>query len=126
MSRASKKIGNVAKSKKDSALYLALGAKERGRSMSRRRNNQRRYYPEKNRRQQSQGPRGKRPGGFRRFVKKVFTNRREPSTHYASGSDIVMNLKEWWYTLNNRVPKGASLTWRKGKIIGHTSRNRWP
>ena len=67
----------------------------------------------------------KKSGKLKNFAGKVFSNRRNPRSSAVTGDDIVSNLREWWYTFINRVPGGGKIYWKNGKIVGHSSRNKW-
>ncbi len=54
----------------------------------------------------------------------ILSNRRNPESSWVSFYDIGLNIYEklfgWWH----RVPKGSTLYWRDGKIVGHSTRQR--
>jgi len=70
----------------------------------------------------------KRRRGFQRKQKKVslFTNRRDSTSNWVTLEDVRLNLYERLYGWWNRVPKGATLRWKSGKITGYSTKNRWP
>ena len=51
----------------------------------------------------------------------VFDNRRKPGSNWITPADIIRNIKERFYCFVNRVPAGARLRWKDGKIVGHYS-----
>ena len=69
---------------------------------------------------------GKRPNKARRITKKIFTNRRNPNSCWLTLDDVVKNVKEGWYSFWNSVPRGERFYWKKGKIVGNSTRNTWP
>ena len=91
--------------------------------MSRRRRRNRGQSPRQTPRQ---APQKKRPGKIRRFLGSIFQNRRNPDSHWVLFGDISRNFKEWLYSFNQRVPKGASMKWQNGKIVGHYTKSKWP
>ena len=67
--------------------------------------------------------RNRKPG---RKKSSIFTNRRDPNSKWVGLDDIRLNIYErifgWWH----RIPRGATLRWKGGKIEGYYTKNKWP
>lgn len=57
------------------------------------------------------------------FAKRIFRNRYDPASRWVSLQDVWMNLKEVVYCRLHRVPQGATLLWRDGKIVSFETRH---
>ena len=60
------------------------------------------------------------------LITRLFRNRYRPGSTWVSVGDVVANFKEGGLTFFNRVPPGARLMWRNGRIVGYTSRWNGP
>ncbi len=64
-------------------------------------------------------------GGKKKKTSKLgslLQNRRKPNSRWICLGDIIDNIKERFYCWSNNVPSGSRLHWRKGKVVGHSTR----
>ena len=53
---------------------------------------------------------------------RVFRNRYNPESRFVTPRDVWLNLKELFFCWLNRVPPGATLRWRAGRIVSYITR----
>ena len=56
------------------------------------------------------------------FARRLFRNRYDPASRWVSLQDVWMNFREVVYCWSHRVPPGATLHWKDGKIISFETR----
>lgn len=56
----------------------------------------------------------------------IFTNRRNPGSRWIPLYDVWLNMKERAYSWWHRVPQGSHVSWKGGKIVGHTTGSKRP
>jgi hypothetical protein len=58
-------------------------------------------------------------------MRRLFRNRYNPGSGWTSFGDFIANLQETYYCWIHRVPPGAQIQWRNGRVVGHTTPRRW-
>jgi len=53
--------------------------------------------------------------------RRLLRNRYNPRSAYVTLADVIENVKSTWYAWAKRVPPGARLIYRNGRVVGHTS-----
>ena len=61
----------------------------------------------------------------RSLRRRIFRNRYNPGSNWITLGDIVSNIRETYYCWTHRIPPGARLHWRDGRIVGHETDRRW-